>query len=123
MQNSENAHFPQGFKKYLWGNHDTMIIFEFNVELYDYSWHVCVLHLPIEKCLLGQYSIEGHGYEPCNLCPDGSWQNETGESFCYSCELGYTTGREGATSTNDCGECGKYITLILYTFVLHRNTM
>ena len=55
-------------------------------------------------CDPGEYSTEGDGYEPCNLCPDGSWQNETGESFCYKCDYGKPTGREGATSSSECGK-------------------
>ena len=58
----------------------------------------------VVPCQPGQYSTEGDGYEPCNLCPDGSWQNETGQSFCYECDYGKPTGREGATSSSECGE-------------------
>ena len=58
----------------------------------------------IEECQPGEYSTEGDGHEPCNLCPDGSWQNETGESFCYPCDIGHVTRKEGATGGNDCGK-------------------
>ena len=58
----------------------------------------------IEECQPGEYSTKGDGYGPCSLCPDGSWQNETGESYCYQCEIGHVTRKEGATSGNDCGE-------------------
>ena len=55
-------------------------------------------------CQPGQYSTEGDGYEPCKLCPDGSWQSETGQSFCNKCDYGKPTGREGATSSSECGK-------------------
>ena len=58
----------------------------------------------IEECQPGEYSTEGDGYGPCNPCPDGSWQNETGKSFCYECERGHFTQRMGAINDSECGE-------------------
>ena len=55
-------------------------------------------------CKPGQFSTEGDGYELCLPCPDGSWQNETGASFCYACDYYQQTGREGATNSSECGK-------------------
>ena len=63
---------------------------------------VCFLHAV--KCKPGHFSTEGDGYEPCLPCPDGSWQNETGASFCYACDYGHKTGREGAMDGDECSK-------------------
>ena len=65
--------------------------------------HVSMNKNSIDLCPVGEYSIEGDGYGPCDFCPDGSWQNETGMSFCYNCTNSTHTGGKGATSSNECG--------------------
>ena len=77
------------------------ILFEYNLNF-------------IDECQLGEYSTEGDGYAPCNPCPDGSWQNETGQSFCYPCEIGHVTRKEGATSGKDCGEYSDILGIYIF---------
>jgi hypothetical protein len=64
----------------------------------------------IEVCHAGEHSTKYDGHEPCELCPDGSWQNETRKSFCYNCTNSTYTGRRGATDSYECGLCqvGQY---------------
>ncbi|XP_044110854.1 signal peptide, CUB and EGF-like domain-containing protein 3 isoform X1 [Neovison vison] len=52
------------------------------------------------QCLAGQYSIDG--FKPCQPCPRGTYQPETGRTLCFPCGGGLTTKHEGAISFQDC---------------------
>jgi hypothetical protein len=41
----------------------------------------------------------------CDDCPTGFYQNQTGQSFCFGCSLGYTTPNLRSTSFTNCTFC------------------
>ncbi|XP_019642606.1 PREDICTED: uncharacterized protein LOC109483908 [Branchiostoma belcheri] len=54
------------------------------------------------KCNQGQFSETG--FEPCTLCPKGSFQNRTGQTTCLDCNASLTTTSSGSTSSKQCRE-------------------
>ncbi|CAH2325525.1 signal peptide, CUB and EGF-like domain-containing 2 isoform X3 [Pelobates cultripes] len=51
-------------------------------------------------CSVGEYSIDG--FRPCEPCPLGTYQPETGRTSCFPCGGGLTTKHNGATAFQDC---------------------
>ncbi|KAJ7371256.1 Domain abundant in complement control protein, SUSHI repeat, short complement-like repeat (SCR) [Desmophyllum pertusum] len=59
------------------------------------------------QCYAGQFSNSGFDLpadlEPCEPCPEDSYQNQIGQKGCEKCPNGTGTITNGATSSNDCG--------------------
>ncbi|XP_076970063.1 signal peptide, CUB and EGF-like domain-containing protein 2 isoform X4 [Tamandua tetradactyla] len=51
-------------------------------------------------CQPGEYSMDG--FAPCQLCPLGAFQPETGRTSCFPCGGNLSTKQLGATSFQDC---------------------
>ncbi|XP_063294925.1 signal peptide, CUB and EGF-like domain-containing protein 2 isoform X1 [Pelobates fuscus] len=51
-------------------------------------------------CFAGEYSIDG--FRPCEPCPVGTYQPETGRTSCFPCGGGLTTKHNGAAAFQDC---------------------
>ncbi len=52
------------------------------------------------QCRPGEYSMDG--FQPCDLCPVGTYQPEPGHTYCLSCGGGLQTRQTGRTSFGDC---------------------
>ena len=62
------------------------------------------------ECQLGSYFTD----DDCVLCDFGTFQNESGQSFCYECPQGNTTRTVGARNESDCDGEISYHKLHLY---------
>uniref|UniRef100_A0A8C5QU48 Signal peptide, CUB domain and EGF like domain containing 2 n=1 Tax=Leptobrachium leishanense TaxID=445787 RepID=A0A8C5QU48_9ANUR len=51
-------------------------------------------------CPVGEYSVDG--FRPCEPCPFGTYQPDTGRTSCFPCGGGLTTKHNGATAFQDC---------------------
>eukprot|EP00057_Strongylocentrotus_purpuratus_P009497 XP_011663971.1 PREDICTED: signal peptide, CUB and EGF-like domain-containing protein 1 isoform X8 [Strongylocentrotus purpuratus] len=52
------------------------------------------------QCRPGEYSVDG--FQPCDSCPVGSYQPESGRTHCLPCKGGLLTRSHGSTSFADC---------------------
>jgi hypothetical protein len=75
-------------------------------------------------CAMGKYSgLEGASQD-CIHCAFGSFQNQTGQSFCFSCSAGLSTLFVGSTSDSSCLTTSaptpgmSYIFIILHITIL-----
>ena len=54
----------------------------------------------------------------CQVCPRHTYQDTTGQSYCYNCQPYYVTQNEESTSATHCeGNYSKDITLVNYPLV------
>lgn len=59
------------------------------------------------QCPPGHHS--GDGFKPCQPCPRGTYQPESGRTLCFPCGGGLTTKHEGAVSFQDCDTKGEQV--------------
>ncbi|XP_072278437.1 signal peptide, CUB and EGF-like domain-containing protein 2 isoform X1 [Pyxicephalus adspersus] len=56
-------------------------------------------------CPPGEFSLDG--FRPCDPCPLGTYQPDSGRTSCFSCGGGLTTRNSGASSFHDCETKGE----------------
>lgn len=64
-----------------------------------------------EQCVPGNYSQ--NGFEPCELCPQGEYQDKYESNGCIECPRGKTTGYIGTPDIEHCVSKGSYILITL----------
>ena len=70
------------------------------------------------ECPVGFYSDGA----TCQECPQGTYQSETGKTYCISCQDGQTTGFNGSSSVSDCSGIFKLSLLFQIKWIVSNHT-